>query len=113
MTSTDQTRRTFIKTGSAALAALPSIGRAANANSQIQHACVGVGGMMGYNDFKNFSSHAKTKVVAICDVDRNYLDRVAKEVPEARTYTDWCVPHRLAGRARTATPTTMRIGAPV
>ena len=44
---------------------------------------------MGYNDFKNFKSHAKTKVVAICDVDANYLERVAKEVPEARTYTDW------------------------
>ena len=88
MTALNQTRRSFIKAGAAALAAAPAITRAVNTNGSIQHACIGVGGM-GYGDFKNFNSHAKTKVVAICDVDRNHLARVAKEVPDARTYTDW------------------------
>ncbi len=45
--------------------------------------------MMGYHDFQNFNSHAKTKVVAICDVDKNNLDRVAKELPGVRLYRDW------------------------
>lgn len=82
-------RRSFIQTSLAATACTPSIIKAANTNSNIQHACIGVGGMMGYNDYKNISSHSNTKVVAICDVDKNHLDRVAKEVPEARKYTDW------------------------
>ena len=44
---------------------------------------------MGYNDLKNFISHSKTEVVAICDVDSKRLATAAKLVPEARTYTDW------------------------
>ena len=83
-----QTRRSFIKASAVAALAAPAVVHSADANGVVQHACIGVGGM-GYNDFKNFSSHAKTRVVAICDVDRNHLDRVAKEVPDARRYTDW------------------------
>ena len=86
--SKPQTRRSFIKASAVAALAAPAVVRTADANGMVQHACIGVGGM-GYNDFKNFSSHAKTRVVAICDVDRNHLDRVAKEVPDARRYTDW------------------------
>ena len=61
-------RRSFIKTSLAATACTPSIIKGANTNSNIQHACIGVGGMMGYNDYKNISSHSNTKIVAICDV---------------------------------------------
>ena len=82
-------RRKFLKAGLASAIFTPSIASSKNINSNIQHACIGVGGMMGYNDYKNISSHSKTKVVAICDVDENYLDKVSKEIPEARTYTDW------------------------
>ena len=82
-------RRSFLKTSLAATACTPSIINGANANSKIQHACIGVGGMMGYNDYKNISSHSKTKIVAICDVDKNYLGKVAKENPGIRTYSDW------------------------
>lgn len=53
-----------------------------------QHACIGVGGM-GHNDLKQFLSHKKTKVVAICDVDTDRLAKAAKMAPDARTYTDW------------------------
>ena len=44
---------------------------------------------MGWNDFNQFKSHGKTEVVAICDVDSQRLARASKEVPDARTYTDW------------------------
>ena len=44
---------------------------------------------MGWNDFNKFRSHGKTEVVAICDVDSNRLARAAKEMPDARAYTDW------------------------
>jgi len=82
-------RRKFLKASLASTVVAPSIGLGKNTNSNIQHACIGVGGMMGYNDYKNISSHSKTKVVAICDVDKNYLNRVAKENPGIRTYSDW------------------------
>jgi predicted dehydrogenase len=44
---------------------------------------------MGWNDFNQFKSHGKTEVVAICDVDSQRLARASREVPDARTYTDW------------------------
>jgi len=55
----------------------------------INHACIGVGGMMGSNDLKNFLSHPRARIAAICDVDANHLKKAAELVPEARRYTDW------------------------
>ncbi len=57
-------------------------------NGKVAHACIGVGGM-GYNDLQNFKSHERSQIVAICDVDKNHLDKAAALVPEARRYTDW------------------------
>ncbi len=57
-------------------------------NGKLNHACVGVGGM-GWVDLHNFMSHPKVQIVALCDVDANNLEKAAKEVPGARTYTDW------------------------
>lgn len=54
----------------------------------LQHACIGVGGM-GFGDLKQFISHPKVEVVAICDVDSERLKKASELVPEARTYTDW------------------------
>jgi predicted dehydrogenase len=61
---------------------------AAAANSTLQHACIGVGGM-GVGDLQNFASHPRTRVVALCDVDANALKAAAEKVPDARTYNDW------------------------
>jgi predicted dehydrogenase len=61
---------------------------AADRNSMLQHACIGVGGM-GWGDLQNFASHSKTRIVALCDVDRNHLNQAAAAVPNARLYTDW------------------------
>ena len=62
--------------------------RQVSANGKLNHACVGVGGM-GWNDLQNFLQHPKVQVVALCDVDANNLDKAAKAVPGARTYSDW------------------------
>ncbi len=58
-------------------------------NSKLQHACIGVGGMMGEGDLQNFKQHAKLEIVALCDVDAGNLEKAAKLVPGARTYADW------------------------
>ena len=44
---------------------------------------------MGGNDLNNFKSHPRCEIVAICDVDRDYLAKAARLLPEARRYTDW------------------------
>jgi len=86
-----RTRRSFVKSAAATIAApliLPRLGWPANANGRVQHACIGVGGMGG-NDFQNFLSHPKTDVVAVCDVDKNHLDAAAAKAPQARKYADF------------------------
>jgi len=85
-------RRRFASTAGAAISTplfFPGLSRAVSANGKIQHACIGVGGMMGRSDFENFKSHAGTEIVAICDVDKNHLGAVAKEHPGLRAYSDW------------------------
>lgn len=87
-------RRGFLHTAGLVLAApiiVPALGRAAPVakNGKLQHACIGVGGMMGGTDFSNFLSHPGTEVVAICDVDSGNLEAAKTKVPNARVYTDW------------------------
>lgn len=85
-------RRQFV--GNAALATFAAsalLQKAAARTSQptvLRHACIGVGGMGGY-DLQNFKSHPDVKVVALCDVDANHLKRAAEIFPEAHIYKDW------------------------
>lgn len=58
-------------------------------SEKLNHACIGVGGMMGLGDFKQFLGNTRVKISAICDVDKNFLDAAAIHVPDARKYTDW------------------------
>src|SRR3546814_10169076 len=44
---------------------------------------------MGAHDLGQFKSHPKVQIVALCDVDEDRLKAAAKQVPGARTYTDW------------------------
>lgn len=87
-------RRKFLAAAVATSAAawvpgcVASRGRKVSPNAKVAHACIGVGGM-GYNDLTNFKSHARSEIVAICDVDRKHLDKAAELVPNARRYTDW------------------------
>jgi predicted dehydrogenase len=67
------TRRTFIGTGSAALAAAASLktmvaARAAGANEKINIALIGCGGMGRYK-LGNFCDSKQVNVVAVCDID--------------------------------------------
>ena len=62
--------------------------RGISPNSKLNHACIGVGGMGGA-DISNFKTHARTQIVALCDVDKDRLAKAAIEFPSARTYTDW------------------------
>ena len=84
------TRRYFLQTLAplAGVLAAPNILRAANANGRLQHACIGVGGMGGF-DLQSFKSHPRTDIVAICDVDAGALERARQQVPNARVYRDW------------------------
>jgi predicted dehydrogenase len=90
-------RRQFLRTAALAGTAAPFFVscsttpagvKQVSANSKLNHACVGVGGM-GWGDLQNFLQHPKVQVVALCDVDANNLDKAAKLVPGARTYADW------------------------
>jgi len=83
-------RRRFLKAAGFAAAApafVPNL-LSAPPNGKLQHACIGTSGM-GWNDFNNLHKHERMKVVAICDVDRTRMDRVAKKRPDARRYQDW------------------------
>jgi len=89
---TQFSRRNFLRI-SGASAALLSGGvwserapaQSASPNEKLNIACVGtanrasadIGGVAGEN------------IVALCDVDKNYLDRAAGRFPDARTYADY------------------------
>ncbi len=90
-------RRQFLKASALGFAASPFVTgceltrsgpRNIPANSKLQHACIGVGGM-GWNDLQNFLQHQRVEIVALCDVDTANLEKAAKAAPGARTYTDW------------------------
>ena len=89
----DMNRRSFLEASLTASAGFFAGCRTASPrrfspNEKISHACIGVGGM-GFHDLKNFKSHPRAQIVAICDVDKNHLDKAAALVPDARRYTDW------------------------
>ena len=88
---TQFSRRSFIKSASAlGLAAFafptPSIARELNANSKLNLAHIGLGGMQG--DFHR-NSCAEENRIAICDVDENYLEQYGAQIPDAKRYVDF------------------------
>jgi predicted dehydrogenase len=74
--------------GAAGVLGCPAILRSAAPNSLLQVACIGVGGM-GATTMKNVASHAKVKIVALCDVDANFLAQAGQAHPEASRHKDW------------------------
>ena len=74
------TRRTFLKTTSAAALGFPAILRAANPNSMLQVAGIGCGGK-GFSDLTNVGSHARVKFTGFCDVDTARFDRIDAKFP--------------------------------
>lgn len=85
------TRRTFITQAAVAGAAGPLfLTRKARAEEgrKLRHAAIGVG-RRGQQDLDAFITHPQIEIVALCDVDRNYLEQAARAFPEARRYRDW------------------------
>lgn len=82
-------RRKFIQTTATAALAAPFLLESCAPKTKLRHACIGVGGMMGFNDLQNFVSHPDVEIVAICDVDSDFLKKALEIVPNARTYSDW------------------------
>lgn len=57
-------------------------------HNRLRTAHIGVGNM-GYEDLKAISSHPLVDVVALCDVDTNYLAKAKKAHPKAKTFSDY------------------------
>jgi predicted dehydrogenase len=87
-------KRDFLKKsslGAVGLTLAPSLMfKKANTHNRLRTAHIGVGNM-GFEDLKAIASHPLVDVVALCDVDANYL-AVAKEAhPQAKTFSDYRV----------------------
>ncbi|MBX2852883.1 MAG: Gfo/Idh/MocA family oxidoreductase [Phycisphaeraceae bacterium] len=91
----DLNRRDFVKTTAALLgaAAIPTLPSLANANptagaKELRVLQIGVGGIGGM-DRNAINRHPKAKIVGLCDVDTNPLEKVGKQFPDAFRETDY------------------------
>jgi predicted dehydrogenase len=84
------TRRSFLKRSALAGAALgfPAVLRAANVNSRVNIAAIGVEGQ-GYADLHSVSSHPKAKFVGFCDVDSTRFAKADALVPGVPHFRDF------------------------
>lgn len=85
------TRRGMLKTGIGALLGAPFVTsglRAASPNGKLRHASFGASGM-AWSDISSFSRHDKWELVAVADVDERNFERVKKQFPNVKVYTDW------------------------
>lgn len=88
---TTVTRRRFMRDMAAigaTITFLPRGLRAANLNGKINLATVGIGGM-GADDRAELVKHPAINIVALCDVNRNVLNQVGSEFPNAQKFEDF------------------------
>jgi predicted dehydrogenase len=90
--SAPRTRRTFLKQSALASAAMafPAVLRAANPNSRVNVAAIGVEGQ-AYSDLSNVATHPKVKFVGFCDVDTTRFARADALVPGVPHFQDFRV----------------------
>jgi hypothetical protein len=71
-------------------AAAPYIGNVKGANDTINVACIGVGGQgeSDTGDILGLKNH-NVKLVALCDVDKEHVDKMAARAPDAKLYSDF------------------------
>lgn len=91
-------RRNFIRSastlvaGAGLAASLPSTLRATSPSDRINIAAIGINGM-GWSDLTSMLKNPATNCVALCDVDKNVLDKRAAELAakgiNVRTYGDY------------------------
>ncbi len=82
-------RRQFIHAGALGAAALsfPFVGHVLGANDKVAVACIGVHGK-GDSDVDD-SAACGADIVALCDVDENFLKAKAQKFPQARLFRDY------------------------
>ncbi len=85
-------RRDFLRTAGASAGLLASgvwrelaAAESASPNAKLHIACVGTANRAA----ANIKGVADENIVALCDVDRTYLDRAKGQFPDARTYVDY------------------------
>ncbi|OVE73976.1 hypothetical protein BVX94_02075 [bacterium B17] len=86
-------RRKFIGASAATITAFNFVPRHVlgapgkeSANEKLNIGCIGVGGMQGGGDTNAMRGE---NVYALCDVDENYLNKMAQRMPSAKTYRDY------------------------
>ncbi|HMO65790.1 MAG TPA: Gfo/Idh/MocA family oxidoreductase, partial [Verrucomicrobiota bacterium] len=86
------TRRSFLRTGALAAATAAVLSPAAraqvNQNSKLRLFQIGVGGIGGL-ERSQLKNHPRVEFAGFCDVDRNELDKMATEFPNAWRITDY------------------------
>lgn len=82
------TRRTFLKTSTAAVLGFPAILRAASLNSNLQIVAVGCDGK-GFSDITEVGSHPKAKYVGFCDVDTTRFAKADAKFPGVPHFADF------------------------
>lgn len=85
-------RRDFLATSSATLAAISAgawtgaqAQESTSANGKLNIACIGTANRAA----ADVSGVAGENIVALCDIDKNYLDRASAQFKSARTYADY------------------------
>ncbi len=84
----NSTRRDFLKISGIGVAALSSgvwTATAAATSQKLNIACIGTANRAAADIAGVRGEH----IVALCDIDKNYLDRAANDFPNARTYDDY------------------------
>src|SRR5687768_3482175 len=81
-------RRSFLKTSAAAAVGFPAVLRAADLNSNLQVAVVGVKGQ-GLTDLTRIGAHARVKFTGFCDVDSARFDEVDAKFPSVPHFQDF------------------------
>ena len=83
------TRRRLLQAGSAGFLLTSQIfAQQKSPGSQLNVACIGVGGMGG-SDLRSIASGKNVRIVALCDVDAGRLASASAAHPGAKTFVDW------------------------
>lgn len=88
MNKRDFLKQTALLASSVTIMPSMVLGNSKNADKKLRTAHIGVGNM-GAQDLRDISSHAMVEVVALCDVDSNYLTAASLLHPSAKTYKDY------------------------
>ncbi len=88
--SREVNRREFLKHSTVAgavfwVAGTPSAAWSRSPNDKLNIGIIGV----NHRGRSNMNSVSSENIVALCDIDENYLAEAAKKHPQAKTYVDW------------------------